>query len=151
MAIYAQGAVDQAQGAVDRICAMFAALLTTRLRHTTAWVLAAWLCVLLAGVGAPVVRAQASHAHAVHVCSGEWAPLDAPNPMQAAPADMALHHVLDCPLCLPMLAPPSQNVVAQLGVLPQAYQAAAGAQAAHVQRTHLPPVRAPPWKTWTIA
>ena len=126
---------------------MFAALLTTRLRHTIAWVLAAWLCVLLAAVGAPVVRAQSDHAHAVHLCSGALAPLDAPNPMQAAPADMALHHVLDCPLCLPMLAPPPQAVVAQLGVLPQTRHPAAGAQAAHVQRTHLPPVRAPPLKT----
>lgn len=126
---------------------MFAALLPTRLRHTTAWVLAAWLCVLLAGVAAPVVRAQASHAHAVHLCSGERAPLDAPNPMQAAPADRALHHVLDCPLCLPMLVLPPQSVVAQLGELPQPRHPAAGAQAAHVQRTHLPPVRAPPLKT----
>lgn len=126
---------------------MFASQLSTRLRQTSTWVLAAWLCVLLAGIWTPVARAQNSQQHAVHLCSGELAPLDAPSPIAAASHDMVLHHALDCPLCLPVLAPPPQLGCVPC-VQPPTAAPASGSSLHHVPlRVTLPPARAPPVQT----
>ena len=53
-------------------------LITTHLRRTSLLVLAAWLCVCMVSIWAPMARAQISQQHVVHLCSGELAPLDAP-------------------------------------------------------------------------
>lgn len=130
---------------------MFAPLTTTRLRHSTAWVLAAWLCVLMAGVWAPVARAHHQHHHAVHLCSGELTPLGAPSPIAALDQDTALHHVLDCPLCMPVLAPPPPTLpsAAVAGISQHVPSMLAGTHIA--PSVALPPARAPPFKTLVFA
>lgn len=126
-------------------------LITTHLRRTSQLVLAAWLCVCMVSVWAPLARAQISQQHAVHLCSGELAPPDAPNPLADAGQDMALHHVLDCPLCLPVLAPPPPQVHTARVPVPAA-QPQALQPAVHIPwRVALPPVRAPPAKTWMFS
>lgn len=79
-----------------------------RLRRYTVWVLAAWLCVLAAGVGAPLARAHLALGSLERLCSGDSVPHWVHSPVSPAAADAsaALHHLIDCPLCLPVLAPP---------------------------------------------
>ncbi|KAB0585684.1 hypothetical protein [Comamonas kerstersii] len=126
-------------------------LITTHLRRTSLLVLAAWLCVCMVSIWAPMARAQISQQHVVHLCSGELAPLDAPSPLTDTGQGMALHHTLDCPLCLPVLAPPPQQVQAASVQVPAA-QPQALPPAVHIPcRVALPPVRAPPSKTWILS
>ncbi|CAB5659384.1 hypothetical protein [Comamonas aquatica] len=79
-----------------------------RWRRYTVWVLAAWLCVVAAGVGAPLARAHLALGSLERLCSGDSAPHWVPSPASTAAADVsaALHHLIDCPLCMPVLAPP---------------------------------------------
>lgn len=107
-------------------------------------VLALWLCVLAAGVWAPVARAQLSHQHAVHLCSGELAPPGTPSPLAADDMGMALHHALDCPLCMPALAPPTPHHGVRLHE-PAAQMPSVAVAAVHAApSTAWPPARGPP-------
>lgn len=79
----------------------------SRLRHAVLpacarWVLGAWLCVALASVFAPLARA--SGWERLCTAAGEALWVAAPAAGDAAPAG---GHGIDCPLCLPPLAPPS--------------------------------------------
>ena len=119
--------------------------LTTSRRAITG-VLLLWLCVLAAGVWAPVARAQMA-AHGVErLCSGHGTVQWVPSPVaQNAHGDAAtLHHLIDCPLCLPVLAPPPALHTAALQVLPQ--HVASARKAAFVPSLHQygPPARGPP-------
>ena len=129
---------------LDRIIGMPTALYEQPLRRATLWVLAAWLCVLLAGVWSPVARAQASQGHLVYLCSGELAPLDAPSPLQAAHQEALPHHTLDCPLCLPALAPPPWVDLPAMAAVRTSRAAADGWGIARRHDSALPEARAPP-------
>ena len=115
-------------------------------RRAISGVLVLWLCVVAAGVWAPMARAHKVAQGMEQLCSGHGAPQWVPSPVaQAEHGDAsALHHLIDCPLCLPVLAPPphvhrtapqamaSQAPVVRADVLP-----AAGTQ-------QWPPARGPP-------
>lgn len=107
-------------------------------------VLALWLCVLAAGVWAPVARAQLGQQHAVHLCSGEVAPPGTPSPLAQDDLGMALHHALDCPLCMPALAPPSASPSVRLHEAAQ-HVPRMGAMAVYAAPSaDWPPARGPP-------
>jgi hypothetical protein len=78
-------------------------------RSTALAVLWAWLCVVCVSIAAPVVLAQQTSHRIERLCSGEPVPQWAPSPItHAHDGDAAaLHHLIDCPLCLPILAPPA--------------------------------------------
>lgn len=117
------------------------------LRRAVQLVLVAWLCVCVVSIWAPMARAQISQQHVVHLCSGALAPLDAPNPLLDGERGLVFHHVLDCPLCLPVLAPPplAVQVGAVVGVARPAISAAFSSHSP--PSVVLPPVRAPPVRT----
>ncbi|MBD9533908.1 hypothetical protein IB233_19955 [Comamonas sp. CMM01] len=78
------------------------------LHRWTRWVLAAWLCVALGAALSPLARAQAGAGALEPLCG-----LDGARHWVASPAAQLLGddaaatgHGLDCPLCLPLLAPP---------------------------------------------
>lgn len=78
----------------------------SRLRHAVLpacarWVLGAWLCVALASVLSPL--AQASGWERLCTASGDSVWVPAPAGQDGA---LATGHGIDCPLCLPPLAPP---------------------------------------------
>lgn len=84
---------------------------TYDLHRWTRWVLAAWVCVALAGGLAPLARAQASAAGVPGlepVCTAmgsvHWVPSPAAGLL--ANGESLPVHGLDCPLCMPVLAPP---------------------------------------------
>ncbi|MDR2324545.1 MAG: hypothetical protein LBE51_03960 [Acidovorax sp.] len=101
----------------------------------TSWVLAAWLCVVLGSVASPWVRAQAGMDEVL--CSASGPVLQVPSPAEQLLGAPPAVHALDCPLCLPLLAPPlawqlplrEAAPMAQLVVLPAphpwSYRAAA--------------------------
>lgn len=105
----------------------------------TRWVLAAWLCVVLAAGVSPL--AQATDWERVCTAGGEslWVPSPTADDGQAAV------HALDCALCLPALAPapPSSSAAlaaqAQVGPSTLTYR-----QPPRQSSALLPPVRAPP-------
>lgn len=109
-------------------------------------VLALWLCVVAAGVWAPIARAHMAAQGMEQLCSGHGAPQWEHSPFsQSAQGDAAaLHHLIDCPLCLPVLALPhrqenriSQALASQAPVF--------HAQASPLQIVgHWPPPRGPP-------
>ncbi|MDR0213378.1 MAG: hypothetical protein LBJ15_05150 [Comamonas sp.] len=104
--------------------------------------LAAWLCVLLTTIVAPLVHAQPP-AGWEPVCSATGAAFRVPGPAAVDEAAPQVHG-LDCALCLPMLAPPpAQQINAglrpQMAALPER-----GRGLLHVFASTLPPVRAPP-------
>lgn len=115
-------------------------------RRAITAVLALWLCVVAAGVWAPMARAHMAAQGVERLCSGEMAPQWALNPVaDAAQGDVAaLHHVMDCPLCLPVLAPPpslhTKPLPALVHPVPQSYRV--GAQMA--QPGQWPWARGPP-------
>lgn len=90
------------------------------LQRWTRWVLAAWLCVALGSVVSPMARAHSGAVPMEALCSMAGgmpggAGVDSSNRQQVpSPAALLLalddaadlHHGLDCPLCLPLLAPP---------------------------------------------
>ena len=78
------------------------------LHRWTRWVLAAWLCVALGAAWSPLARAQAGMGALEPLCG-----MDGASHWVASPASQLLGgevtaagHGLDCPLCLPVLAPP---------------------------------------------
>mgnify|MGYP007040138318 CR=1 FL=1 len=78
-------------------------------------VLVLWLCVLAAGVWAPVARAHMAAQGLERVCSGNlqprWEPSPASHAAQGDALSQALRHHIDCSLCMPTLAPPSDVCV----------------------------------------
>lgn len=117
-------------------------------RRAITAVLALWLCVLAAGVWAPVARAHMAAQGLEQLCSGAMAPQWVPSPVADAAHDdalaKALHHQIDCPLCMPVLAPPSSAHVAGVHSLPtQAPVFQAQAKPASLA-FHWPPPRGPP-------
>lgn len=115
--------------------------------RSTAWaVLLAWLCVVATSIAAPVVRAQPPHHHVERLCSGQAAPQWAHSPITQAQGDAAaLHHLIDCPLCLPVLALPSTPVQAQGSDALQAAPQPALHTGPGTPRIHWPPARGPPF------
>lgn len=75
------------------------------------WVLAAWLCVLLGTALSPLARAQAGVDALEPVCGTvgmpHWVASPAAQLRGADEGAALLPHGLDCPLCLPLLAPPA--------------------------------------------
>lgn len=118
------------------------------LRRTTLWVLLAWLCVLAASVGAPLARANQAAQSVERLCSGEPVPQWAPSPIAHAHEGggdvAALHHVIDCALCLPVLLAPPGAWQAQLHALPQQSHSALVPAPRIAQASHWPPARGPP-------
>lgn len=118
-------------------------------RRAITGVLLLWLCVVAAGVWAPMARAQLAAQGAERLCSGALAPQWTASPLaHAAQGDAAaLHHLIDCPLCLPVLAPPpalhSRVLPVLAPQLPWPVMAAVPLQAL----AHWPPARGPPVST----
>lgn len=117
-------------------------------RRAITAVLVLWLCVLAAGVWAPVARAQLAAQGVERLCSGEMAPQWAPSPATHAghgdALGTALHHQIDCPLCMPVLAPPTSAQTSCVHSLPaQAPVARAQMRLSHLA-FHWPPPRGPP-------
>ena len=79
-------------------------------RRAITGVLALWLCVVAAGVWAPMARAHMAAQSMEPLCSGHGAPQWVHSPFAASAQDdaAALHHLIDCPLCLLVLALPKQ-------------------------------------------
>lgn len=104
------------------------------------WVLGAWLCVALASALSPLARAGGWE----RLCSAAGGPLWVPAPAAGDAGPVAVHG-MDCPLCLPPLAPPPAQ--AGPGMPPAAPGAAPllrTARACAADMPALPPVRAPP-------
>lgn len=85
------------------------------LHRWTRWVLAAWLCVALGAALSPLARAQAGAGALEPLCgmdsmggATQWAPSPAAQLLDDGAA--AAVHGLDCPLCLPALAPPPPSI-----------------------------------------
>ncbi|MEG2045355.1 MAG: hypothetical protein RR100_00775 [Comamonas sp.] len=78
------------------------------LHRWTRWVLAAWLCVALGAALSPLARAQAGAGAWEPLCGMDGAPHGVVSPAAQLLGDEAVvaGHGLDCPLCLPVLAPP---------------------------------------------
>lgn len=130
---------------------MLLSSITSTSRRTIWMVLLAWLCVMTAGVAAPVVRAQTVLVGMEQLCSGDFPPRWVPSPVghgsEHDAASLAQHHLIDCPLCLPVLAPPAQ--ASPIVAAPPRAQGPALMQVAGPapQRNPWPPVRAPPVST----
>lgn len=117
-------------------------------RRAITGVLLLWLCVLAAGVWAPVARAHLQSQGLERLCSGEVVAQWVPSPVGHAAHDdalgTALHHQIDCPLCMPVLAPPAS---AQAGGVHSLLTSAPAMQVQALQvRTalHWPLPRGPP-------
>lgn len=115
--------------------------------RSTAWaVLLAWLCVVCTSMAAPVVLAQQSGHYVERLCSGEPAPQWAPSPVAPAhDSDAgALHHLIDCPLCLPVLAPPASLVLTGSCAVRQAVPQLPLHTGQSADSIQWPPARGPP-------
>ena len=126
--------------------------ITTLSRRAITGVLLLWLCVVATSVWAPVARAQMAAHGMERLCSGHGAVQWVPSPVvQDAHGDAAaLHHLIDCPLCLPVLAPPPGLHAAALSVRAQHVPPAVLVARALSHHQHWPPARGPPLST-TIA
>jgi hypothetical protein len=115
-------------------------------RRTITGVLALWLCVVAAGVWAPLARAHMAAQGGERLCSGEVVPQWAPNPVaHAEHGDAgALHHLIDCPLCLPVLAPPPGVHSSPQHAAPQLVPPEPVATAHMAMPGQWPPARGPP-------
>lgn len=83
--------------------------LTAHVLHRwTRWVLAAWLCVALGAALTPLARAQNAAGVLEPLCGMDGALHWVTSPAAQLQGDgaMVAGHGLDCPLCLPLLAPP---------------------------------------------
>lgn len=104
------------------------------------WVLGLWLCVALASAFAPLARASGWE----RLCSAAGESVWVPSP---AGQDNALagSHGIDCPLCLPPLAPPPARCSAAPAPLMADAQPRAHPASVHsVVMPALPQARAPP-------
>ena len=136
-------------GGLPRMWRMSPSRISTLSRRAITRVLALWLCVVVAGVWAPMVRADMAARSVEQLCSGHGAPQWAPSPAaHGAHADAAaLHHLIDCPLCLPVLAPGPMALTAAVQQLPrQSHLALDQAPIQHLA-SHWPPARGPPTST----
>lgn len=121
-------------------------------RRAITGVLALWLCVVAAGVWAPMARAQQALQGVERLCSGEVVPQWALHPAahtshgEAA----ALHHLIDCPLCLPALAPPPRWHSSALHSAPQWLYPAPVTAWRPQAVLPWPPARGPPRLTSTL-
>lgn len=131
---------------MQRMLPLFARSLS---RRAITGVMALWLCVVAAGVWAPMARAHLAAQGMEPLCTGhgqtQWVRSPA---AQADPGDTAaLHHLIDCPLCMPVLAPPPS---VRGSASPAAAQPGIFAQPAALHLTFLlqwPPARGPPHRT----
>lgn len=115
-------------------------------RRAITGVLVLWLCVMLAGVWAPMARAQMA-AHGIErLCSGDLVPQWESSPLvHTADGDaQTLHHLLDCPLCLPVLAPPPTACISASQALSEPQPQLLVAALYLTARPHWPPARGPP-------
>lgn len=123
---------------------------TYDLHRWTRWVLVAWLCVALAGVLSPLARAQASAAGVYGpepVCSAIGSVHRVASPAAGLLADTESMpvHGLDCPLCMPLLAPPPPQSLGVVASLSPGYTGHAAWRAPHVRNAAAPlPARGPP-------
>ncbi|HEY4664539.1 MAG TPA: DUF2946 family protein [Comamonas sp.] len=115
-------------------------------RRAITGVLVLWLCVVAAGIWAPMARAHMQAQSMERLCSVHGVEQWVPSPVAEGSSDdgEGLHHLIDCPLCLPLLAPPpAEGSVAVQALPPQPPPAQVVlAQASHAQ--HWPPARGPP-------
>lgn len=121
--------------------------MTTRSRRTIFGALALWLCVLVAGVVAPWAHSHQLAGSMERLCSGhegpvQWVPSPASNDAQGDAA--ALHHVMDCPLCLPVLASAGAVHFAVLLELAQHHGAISWHTPVRAWAGYWPPARGPP-------
>lgn len=115
-------------------------------RRAITGVLVLWLCVIASGIWAPMARADMA-AHSVErLCSGAPLPQWAESPTASTTqADAALlHHLMECPLCLPVLAPPPNVQTLQAYTPPQQLVPERGATPAQTLAQQWPPARGPP-------
>ena len=116
-------------------------------RRAITGVLALWLCVIAAGVWAPMARASMDAGSVERLCSGELLPQWAASPVADAEhgAADALHHLMECPLCLPVLAPPPYVLLAWAPMLPQHVASAPQVAPPQALAQQWPPARGPPF------
>ena len=120
------------------------------LHRWTRWVLAAWLCVALGAALSPLARAHAGAGALEPLCgmdsmggAMQWAPSPAAQLLDDGAATAG--HGLDCPLCLPVLAPPPPSIYPPALPAQQAEQAAVWQSAPWVYRVAAAlPARGPP-------
>lgn len=131
---------------------MLLSLTRTSSRRAISGVLVLWLCVVAAGVWAPLARAQKVVQGVEQLCSGHGAPQWVVSPVAQVSHEEAatLHHLIDCPLCLPVLAPPPQTYGADLTAMaPQVPMLQAAVLRTPVVR-QWPPARGPPSASQSI-
>ena len=116
-------------------------------RRAITGVLVRGRCVLAAGIWAPMARAHHAAQGMERLCSGDattqWVSSPAASAAQDT-LDSALHHLIDCPLCMPVLAPPPQVSAPMPQALPAAHRLAPAAAQPPVAVAWLPPARGPP-------
>lgn len=134
---------------MQRMLPLFARSLS---RRALTGVLALWLCVVAAGVWAPMARAQLALQGVERLCSGEVVPQWALHPAAHTPdgEGAAPHHLIDCPLCLPALAPPPRWHSSALHSAPQWLCLAPVAAWRPQAALPWPPARGPPSLTPTL-
>lgn len=104
------------------------------------WVLGLWLCVALASAFAPLARASGWE----RLCSAAGESVWVPSP-GAEDGALATGHGIDCPLCLPPLAPPpAQGSAAPALLVADAQPLVHPASVHSVAMPALPQARAPP-------
>lgn len=118
-------------------------------RRAILGVLALWWCVVAATVCAPLARAHWVAQHVERVCSGEAAMQWVPSPMAhgghgVSGEGAALHHWIDCPLCLPVLAPPPAVQQPAVQALPVVVPLAVATGLLGAPWRQWPPARGPP-------
>lgn len=137
-----------AVGGLPRMQAMPRFPITTT-AHRAIWgALLLWCCVLAATAAAPWLHAQQLASSVERLCSGhdgavQWV-------LSPAAADVqedaqALHHLLDCPLCVPVLATPPPASVMAVAELAQHHASPYFWVTALRRSAHWPPPRGPPF------
>ena len=115
-------------------------------RSTITGVLLLWLCVIAASVCAPVARAHITAQSMERLCSGhgvvQWQPSPVAEQLHGDGAE--LHHRVDCPLCLPVLAPPPVAETLAVPPMPVYPVSVTGASFIPAYFAHWPPPRGPP-------
>ena len=110
-------------------------------------VLALWLCVLVTGVVAPWTHAQQMAGSVERLCSGhdgavQW--VLSPTADATAQEAQALHHLLDCPMCMPVLVSGAPAHVLPLAVLTEEKAIGHVHALIWLNAAHWPPARGPP-------